>query len=1040
MPVVNDWDIDYVNKIFSHVDGVLTYDTNTGTAPAIGDFIRGTNSGAIGRIIAGSDLGGTAATGSVTLTDVQGLFDDNDPLEVLSTVAFDTIANGGFVVGDQLDGPTTEEIDVRHIDFNIGATTSEGIVFGDGLVTGFANNEQLDINGGVAAVAIVATNAETDNSGLFSTALADGTLAVPGTASENDSVLIHYDGGTITIPDDAQVSDATSGAIGFAQKVYGGSQVEGTIRVIDSDTTGGAWTDDNVLDIELVLNYDNQVAGQVFQVDDIIAGTVSLRQARVLQVEDLGGSTGRLVLADETGTTAWDSATPDLVQVTRRGGLPITPVTIADVADTTHVIAAAVLNLPFSERTEQRVDQGGIYDDGDSLNIVRSFNSWYTYIANEFDELGQLDDDYPVRADVKNQVYVGQNNWQIRDLSLRFLEKGSWADQSADNVFTNFQSVLAAADISTHAFLYDATNPVPQPDLYAVQNSAVVPQAWLEGEIDVLIKVKTNTDVAIIDDTVPALGQLINGGQVDWNIRPYSRTYDYFTLTTVGGVAVVPMANAIDAANTTGQYEIDWDTGSGATIVVGETFRTNVAAGNALKRGIIVTQEGDAGATGTASYILKEGAGQFANGEVLVGDISGKLFTVNEPTSIGDLVSGYGVDVETAVVTLRLTGGTVASGPFILGEPISQAVSGATGIFMEDDSDNIYIEEDSGSATFDTTNIVTGGTSAATYTPAATNLQATVPKDLGDGSGDHTYDGIISGNLADTTARTIAVVHEWTKFLTRKEADATVYTFATPGLDGKLAANRVDGNQFQRLETGFALVRSSGGPLGQKPGDVMLVAQGWFLDKDFVATADLQNMQLIDNAGNTVNPPNLQIIELISLISGDRGSAYRTTGAASLTILRREFEVGAVGGSDNQAADNDILVQVGDRSVSPLPNDIPLTGVLRVEDPSNPGIYLIFNYNAVDRTNNRFTLTAGTIGDITGGSDLTQTDDVAVGFFEEETGGTSISNTVQYVGDIPLLFRFRLKGFKPFETTGTFTTTGASQGAIRDPDPTVNLP
>ena len=65
MPTVNDWDIDYVNKVFIHVDGRLAYDTNTGTAPALGDFVRGTNSGAIGRIIAGSDLGGTSATGTI---------------------------------------------------------------------------------------------------------------------------------------------------------------------------------------------------------------------------------------------------------------------------------------------------------------------------------------------------------------------------------------------------------------------------------------------------------------------------------------------------------------------------------------------------------------------------------------------------------------------------------------------------------------------------------------------------------------------------------------------------------------------------------------------------------------------------------------------------------------------------------------------------------------------------------------------------------------------------------------------------------------
>ena len=46
---------------------------------------------------------------------------------------------------------------------------------------------------------------------------------------------------------------------------------------------------------------------------------------------------------------------------------------------------------------------------------------WLREWTAEFDDLAQMDDDYPVRGDVQDQVYVLQGGWQIGDLSFRFL-------------------------------------------------------------------------------------------------------------------------------------------------------------------------------------------------------------------------------------------------------------------------------------------------------------------------------------------------------------------------------------------------------------------------------------------------------------------------------------------------------------------------------------------------------------------------------------------------------------------------------------------
>jgi hypothetical protein len=125
--------------------------------------------------------------------------------------------------------------------------------------------------------------------------------------------------------------------------------------------------------------------------------------------------------------------------------------------------------------------------------------------------------------------------------------------------------------------------------------------------------------------------------------------------------------------------------------------------------------------------------------------------------------------------------------------------------------------------------------------------------------------------------------------------------------------------------------------------------------------------------------------------------------------------------------------------VSPLPNDVPDTGVLRVEDPSNPGIYLRMPYTSVDRTNNEFTL-GSTIGSYTGSVDLTEGDNVHVVFVEKTAAAATESNSVQYVSDFPAVFVHRLKGLKPQRTAADFSATGASVGAARDADTVVNLP
>jgi hypothetical protein len=1029
MPIADDWFIDYTNEYFYHIDGRISYGSNTGTAPSFGDYVIGGTSGAVSKVVAGSDLGGTNATGTIDVSETRGVWQSGESIRVLSSVNFDTVGGTpqGFKVGDTVTGPTTESIDVQAIEYNWDTSLpGEGYIYGDNLTSGFANNEQLDVSGGATAVALVHTGGETDNSALFATCSTTSALVVPGTADTNDSVIIHYESGTVPIPDDAQIADATTGAVGIVARVYGDTTT-GSIRVIDSDTTGGAWTDGNNLNVELVVNWDNPTAGQVFQVGDVVTGSVSGATARVLAVIDDGDSTGAIITADSSGT--WNAATPDLIQVTRRGGLPITATTIAEVENTTHTRQVAALDLDGNGITDfQRADQGGIYLAAEnSLNIVRKSNALYTFMADEFDELGQLDDDYPVRGDVRDQVYVLQGGWQIADRSFRYLDSGSWADQTNDNVWSNDQSIMAANNIGNWGFQYDATNPTPQPDLYVVQDGEVLPQFWLEGEIDVLIRTRTKRDVERIDTAVPGLGQDVDSGNRTWNLRPYLSTYDYFTASTIGGVSTIPLNNANDGLNATATHQYTFNTGGAGAFTVGEFIQ----GGTSGAIGIVVTS--DSGATGTVTYVLKT-ATNFQDAETITGDISAKSATT-DGSGGSSLVAGYGTDIRAMVLSSRMTGGTT-SGTFIAGEELSQGTN--VGYFIHENPDNtLFIEEHSG--TWDGTTAITGDVSGASYTPTTRTLDVDFEYDIGDGAGDALYSGFVSGNITGASAQTATEVYEWTKYITAREATSSVFSFKTRGTgDGGTIE---DGRIYRQLFSAAGLLKSSGGPMAQKPGDVIIGAVGWVFDKNTLDSGDIRNVTLFDNTGTQHDAPNLQNIQWTGCVVGDSVAIYRATGAAgggSTSILRTEFQVGAVG-TNNQAADSIVEVQAGTRSVGPLPNDVPDTGVLRVEDPSNPGIYLRMPYTSVDRTNNTFTLGA-TIGSYTGSVDLTQTDNVHVVLVEETAAAATVSNALQYVSDFPAVFVHRLKGLKPQRTAADFTATGASVGAARDADPVVNLP
>jgi hypothetical protein len=1010
MSIADDWSINYSAKTISHIDGILSYDGGgAGAQAAVGDYVRGATSGALGKVLARS---GNATTGTYTLTNVLGLFVNDENLAVLSYVDFDNVGNGGFPVGVTIVEQVTGTMQVKFIEYNIDGVAGHGRAFGI-VMSVFTNNSQIDISGGQTAVAL-ADGVGVDNDTLCAEVV-NGTLAPPGTTNTNKSIIVHYDTGTIAVPEDAHLRSGASGATGYAQRVYG-AVAAGSIRIVDSDTTGGGWNNNDAVRILDCVYYDTLVAGKVFSVNDVVKavnGTSPTAAGRVIKVIEDTGSTGKLVLANFSGTWSDDNE----IHVKQPDD---TYVKYGEVANgTNRYLDAALLNLPSGVRTTQRADQGGIL--GNSLNIIRSCNAFYTYIQEMYVALAQLDDLPPLSGDVKDQLYTVLNSYIIPDLSFRFLEKGSFKDSGNNNIFTNIQSAGAIADISNTAYYYSAVTPCPMPDLYIEQNGAVIRQDWLEGPLDVLLKVKTSTSPTYINPAVNALGQLINGGAYTLHVRPYTRTYDSVAASQVGGIAVMALGNAVDGNNRTGQYRTAYTSGTGMPFLVGEEAMT--ASGKRIQ----ITASGS-GATGNVDYVLKSST-NLVGTDVFVGIVSGATATAGAPSN---LVAGYGTDIRAMTVSRRFLGGTT-TGTYLTGELITQTGTGATGYFMEDDGGTIYVEDVAG--TFSGTGSLTGAVSGATNTPTSTAAYTTVPKDIGGGVGDKNYTAVISANVTNANARTVQEVYEWMKFLTRAESAALQGgPGATAGVMGKI---------YRRLSDTYAEVRGAS-PYGSKPGAVFIGAQGVFVEKFTLAAADLRNIQLKDNLGDIYDPPNLQLLQATNITAGVRAAIYRSTGAGLETILRTEFKVGTVGGGNNQSANSTILVAANTRTVSPLPNDVPDSGVLRILDPAGTGNYLRFVYASVNRTTNVFTLTQGigqnTIGAVTGSLDLVLNYNAHVVLIEQEASGTSVTNTIQYVADIPLYVVARVKGKQPFKTTSSFTSAGASVGVVLNPDNVVNLP
>lgn len=642
-----------------------------------------------------------------------------------------------------------------------------------------------------------------------------------------------------------------------------------------------------------------------------------------------------------------------------------------------------------------------------SGTTVYSTNALYTYLMNTFDELEQMDDTVPMSAQTPTD-YTLINGWFVDDESFKYLKGGA---------------------VKTDGHL---------------------------NEIRILTLASGGYTSAIAGD----IGKTVTGGSTG----DTGKLLSYNNTTRKWWVRMVDSGDLFDDNDEA--ITISSGTGAGsmsAVSISGENLWANIYTLGTIEQHageeqIYVIQNGSAltewwpdSATPAIRHIdvlikVKEGGTEIDSGKITVflrnypssGDADlydnfeidltaggrNAVPLATSPdlnnTSSHATVSAY-TDISLVFVNATIAHGSITGGPYSEFETVTGGTSGATGKFIKETTGTMTLGNVDG--TFQSGEVLTGGTSGATCTASAGMVVArTTTKNFEQGSS-YNYSVIV-----DCATRPLAQVYEYLKYVTRENSTA-FYTYGTKTASASLSVNKLAGEQYitpyidyDTSSNTFSPTKAA--PFGTFAGGKFFGSRGvWVQD---MAEADIQNFQLIDSDNNTRTPPNKQSITISNLLSGDRISIFRTTSGS--TIDKAMYTAA----SGNDLGDSTFVVS------GSIAADTPSSGYIRVVDTSDTTSARETRYQYDSWTGSTFTLHSG----VTLDRSYTATDDtVYVPFIDDTASSTSASVTVIYTTDRSILVRVRrytATAILPFETTGTFTSSGYSTSAIRTTDSIVS--
>jgi len=634
----------------------------------------------------------------------------------------------------------------------------------------------------------------------------------------------------------------------------------------------------------------------------------------------------------------------------------------------------------------------------------------YSYLQDTFDELDQLDDTIPMSAQTPTN-YTLINGWFMDDRSYQFLKGGAIITNGYDGVI---QLVPFGATytncISTDIGKMVKDDAADTGNLLAYNNTAK--KWWVRwGTL-----IGTGSAMTITDGT----GAGTSNADSTTGEDLFPNLYTLGSIDETDSQQIYIVQNGVRIASGT-----EWwpESGSG-------TQHIDVL--------IKVVELDDAIDAGKLTIFLRhypntaEKADLYDHFPVTIsptgtGDRNAiplaTSLDLNNPTASGTVGAGEYLNIDIVFVNGTVTHGAITDGPFTDYETVTW--TGGSGIFLRENSGTMTIGNVTGDAGPLNSETITGSTSNAYCDASADMTKAhTVQKQFEQASLKN-YDVCINCATLELTK-----VYEYLKYVTR--IDSTFTTYSMKMASAALAFNNLDGEQYitayNDLDTPgntYAPVKAS--PFGTFAGGKFFGARGVWIEG--MADADIQNFQLIDSDNTGQNPPNKQAVVISNLLSGDRVAVFKTSSGT--TIDKEMYSSGA-----GNVTDNTNFVVNGTISV-----DTPSSGYIRIVDTSDTSSTREkrFSYSSWS------TSTFSGLDKIpeTGGLDqaYTQTEDKAyVPFIDQAVTGAgtvSVSVTVIYTTDRTILLRVRRKtatAIIPFETTGSFGSTGFSTSAIRTAD------
>jgi hypothetical protein len=595
------------------------------------------------------------------------------------------------------------------------------------------------------------------------------------------------------------------------------------------------------------------------------------------------------------------------------------------------------------------INYGALTVTHTSGTTVYTTLEFFQWLAAEFSQSAHIPYDYGIQSDTPT-VFKWINGWAFGapTTDYKFLKGGSIESSNGQELWSNLYSI---GDQFRSSFIY------------IIQNGVEISPWWAVGNIDVLLLVKTG-------------GALIDSG----NVRAFSRDsdgiFDHNACGLAGGSRNPVGVNTGDDLNyhSTGDFYLQVSATAGFDVgnyVAGQT--------SAATARINYVDTGN-----SRLYCCMEEGGPFTVGGEVVqerltrdGTSTGTTATLS-PAGEVDAIRGY-TDVKFAFVTKKFTGGTVGSGPFQVGETITQNTSNATFLYVGSVGTDLYVQFVSG--TPDDTHQLVGGTSSATYTPTGSAAVTTIAKDMNNGAGAMPYRAVVTGG-----GRAIQQVYQYLKYVARHNA-------TTPVINGE------DGEQYRSASEGV-YTDTKPAPFGTFAGGAFFGARGIWVEATLTAA-----YQLTDANGTLQIPPS-----------------YQKVTVTHASLVGCEILVAEISGGDiitDQYTIDHVTSNTIVATTSINANKTPMSGVLRIGDDK----YAYTGFSSATFS--------GVTPDPTG-----KTGGFYVPFLDVTAGSTTeVSADVIYSAPVTVRAATRKYGFKYYEQDTNFGANGLSFSPILTVDP-----